>query len=183
MNSMPSQIPGRCTPLVQTILNTKAIVNINMKNNIKVLLTLLGFLVYQPDIFAQTPNYTGTWVLNFEKSKLEHRPNGLTSSVFIIKQEGDKFKLTRTHIFGDKKKTISFKMVADGKTRRVKILFRGKLEQKENSLQATLWRKNFLNIVNYKFGNTQNEFIADEVFTGRPQNHHNIWVFDKEIPK
>jgi len=43
--------------------------------------------------------------------------------------------------------------------------------------------KNFLNIVNYRFGANQNEFIADEVFTGRPQNHHNIWIFDREIPK
>ena len=154
-----------------------------MNNKIIIFLTLLGLFVYQSNIFAQTPNYTGTWVLNFEKSKLDHPPDGLTTSVFIIKQDGDNFKLTRTHIFGDKKKTISFKMVADSKTRRVKILFRGKLEHKENSLQATLWRKNFLNIVNYKFGNNQNEFIADEVFAGRPRNHHSIWVFDREIPK
>ncbi|MEQ8531383.1 MAG: hypothetical protein RIB86_06010, partial [Imperialibacter sp.] len=109
------------------------------------------------------------------------KPDGLTSSVFVIKQEGDKFKLTRYHIFGDKKKKISFKMTADGKTRPVKILFKGKLENKENSLLATLWGKNFSNIVNYKNGDTQNEFIADEVFTGLPQNHHNIWVFDREV--
>jgi hypothetical protein len=87
-----------------------------MRNEIKILLTLLGVFLYQPVIFAQPFNRTGTWVLNFEKSKLEHRPNGLTSSVFIIEQDGDKFKLTRTHIFGEKKKTISFKMVADDKT-------------------------------------------------------------------
>ena len=154
-----------------------------MKNGIKILLTVLGLFVYQSQIFSQTPNYTGTWVLNLEKSKLEHRPDGLTSSVFIIKQDGDKFRLTRSHIFGDKKNKISFKMAADGKTRRVKILFKAKLEKKENSLQATLWRKNFLNIVNYRFGNDQNELIADEVFTGRPKDHHSIWVFDREIPK
>jgi hypothetical protein len=154
-----------------------------MKNKIKILLTVLIIFVCQLKIFAQTPNYTGTWVLNLEKSKLEDRPNGLTSSLFIIKQEGDKFRLTRYHIFGDKKNKIGLKMVANGKTRRVKILFRGKLEQKENSLQATLWRKNFLNIVHYKFGNNQNEFIADEVFTGKPQNYHNIWVFDIENKK
>jgi hypothetical protein len=146
-------------------------------------LSLLGLLVYQSSAFSQIPNYTGTWVLNIEKSKLEHPPNGLTKSVFVIKQDGDNFKLTRIHFFVDKKRTISFKMVADGKTRRVKILFRGKLETKENSLQATLWRKDFLNIVNYKFGDNQNEFIADEMFTGSPQNHHSIWVFDREIPK
>ncbi len=84
-------------------------------------------------------------------------------------------------MYGDKKKKIGFKMVADGKTRKVKILFKGKLEKKENSLQATMWRKNYLNRVNYKFGATQNELVADEVFTGRPKNHHSIWVFDREI--
>jgi len=154
-----------------------------MKSKIKILLAVLGSFIYQSQILAQTPNYTGTWVLNFEKSTLEDPPKGLTSTVFIIKQEGDKFRLTRYHVFGDKKKKISFKMTADGKTRKVKILFKGKLERKENSLRATLWRKNFSNIVNYKFGNNQNEFIADEVFKGKPQDHHSIWVFDREVPK
>ncbi len=154
-----------------------------MINVLKILLTVIGLTVSQFQVFAQRPDFTGSWLLNFEKSKLEHRANGLTGSIFIIRQDGDNFSLTRYHLFGDKKKKISFKMVADGKTRRVKILFKGKLEKKENSLQATLWRKNFLNIVNYKFGNNQNEFVADEVFTGRPQNHHNIWVFDREISK
>jgi hypothetical protein len=150
-----------------------------MNTKIKILLTLVVFFVSSSHTFAQQPNYTGTWVLNLDKSKLESRPEGFTGSVFIIKQAGDKLKLTRYHIFGEKKKKISFKMTADGKTRSVKLLFKGKLEWKENTLQATLWRKNFLNIVNYQFGNNQNEFIADEVFTGNPKNHHNIWVFDR----
>ncbi len=154
-----------------------------MKNKIKILWTLLYFFVSQSPFFAQNPNYSGTWVLNLEKSKLESQQEGFTGSVFIIKQDGDKFKLTRYHIFGEKKNKISFKMLADGKTRRVKLLFKGKLERKGNNLQATLWRKNFLNIVDYKFGSSQNEFIADEVFTGYPKNHHSIWVFDKDNSK
>jgi hypothetical protein len=154
-----------------------------MNNKIKILLTVLGFIVYLSPAFSQKPNYTGTWLLNFEKSKLEDKTTGLTGQIFIIKQEGDKFSLKIYHIYGDKKKKIGFKMVADGNTRRVKIIFKGRLEQKENSLQATMWRKNYLNIVNYKFGTNQNEFIADEVFTGRPKNHHSIWVFDREVPK
>ncbi|CAD5250676.1 conserved exported hypothetical protein [Imperialibacter sp. EC-SDR9] len=152
-----------------------------MKNRLKAFWTLLGLSILQLQSFAQTPNFSGTWVLNLAKSQLEHKPDGLTSSVFVIKQEGDKFRLTRYHIFGDKKKKISFKMTADGKTRPVKILFKGKLENKENSLLATIWGKNFSNIVNYKNGANQHEFIADEVFTGLPQNHHNIWVFDREL--
>ena len=154
-----------------------------MNHKMQILLTVLGLFVYHTKTSAQTPNYTGTWVLNLEKSRLEHPPDGLTSSVFIIKQNGDKFKLTRYHVFGDKKNKISFKMKADGKTKRVKILFKGKLEMNGNGLQATLWRKNFLNVVNYKFGDTQNELIADEVFTGKPQNHHSIWVFEREVSK
>lgn len=149
-----------------------------MTTKIKLLLFIL--LALRVTTFAQKNNYTGTWILNFEKSKLEHRPSGLTSTIFIIKQEGDKLSLTRYHIFGDKKKKISFSMTADAQTRRIKLLFKGKLEWKDDNLQASLWRKGFSNIVNYKFGATQNEFIADEVFKGRPQDHHNIWVFDRQ---
>lgn len=154
-----------------------------MKSCTKRWLTVVALFLYPTFLFAQTPDFSGTWILNLEKSKLEHRPEGLTGSIFIIKQEGNTFHLTRYHVFGDKKKKISFTMVADGETRRIKLLFKGKLEQQENSLLASLWRKNFSNIVNYKFGSNQNEFIADEVFKGRPQDHHNMWVFDREVVK
>jgi len=154
-----------------------------MNNKIKILLTLSVLFISGSQSFAQKPNYAGTWVLNLEKSKLDSPPEGLTSSEFIITQEGDKFKLTIYHIFGKKRKKISFKMTADGKTRKVKLLFKGKLEWKGDTLQATLWRKNFLNIVSYKFGDNQNEFIADEVFTGKPKDHHSIWVFDRDNSK
>ena len=154
-----------------------------MKQKIKIVLILLGLIIYQNVIIAQTPDFSGTWILNLEKSQLESKPEGMTGSIFIIKQDGNKFSLTRYHIIGDKKKKISFTMLADGKTRKVKVLFKGKLEWKENHLQASIWRKNFSNVVTYKFGNSQNEFIADEVFTSIPKSHHNIWVFDREIPK
>lgn len=75
-----------------------------MKNNLKFLFTVITLIAFQLTIFAQKPNYTGTWILNFEKSKLEHQPQGLTSKIFMIKQDGDNFSLTRYNIFGDKKK-------------------------------------------------------------------------------
>ena len=154
-----------------------------MKKTTKLVVTTIILIAFNSSIFGQAPNFSGTWILSFEKSKLEDQAEGLTGQMFIIKQEGDKFHLKIFHIYGDKKKKIGFRMLPDGKTRRVKIIFKGKLEQKENGLQATMWRKNYLNIVNYKFGTNQNEFIADEVFTGRPKNHHSIWVFDREVSK
>ncbi|BDQ12079.1 hypothetical protein [Sediminibacterium sp. TEGAF015] len=155
-----------------------------MTTKLKLLVLLLG-LGFQLQMFAQRPNFTGTWVLNFQKSKLDTTDNlnGLTGQIFVIKQVDNEFSLKIYHIYGDKKRKIGFKMTADGKARRVKIIFKGKLEQKDNSLQATMWRKNYLNSVNYKFGTNPNELVADEVFTGRPKDHHSIWVFDREVAK
>jgi len=153
-----------------------------MKSEIKTFLAILGLFCCQLQASAQRPNFAGSWHVNLEKSRLAHKANGLTGSVFIIKQSGDMFCLTRYHLFGAKRKRISFKMEADGKTRRVKILFKAKLVWKENSLHSTLWRRNFSNIVQYTLGSNQNELIADEVFSSRVNNHHNIWIFDREVP-
>lgn len=143
-----------------------------------ILLLMLGNL----SAFAQTPDFSGTWVLNLAKSRLEHHANGLTGSTFIIKQTGDTIRLTRYHYHGKRKQKISFTMQADGKTRRIKLLFKRTLEKTGDGLKATLWRKHFRNVVHYHFGTNPNEFIADEVFQGRPQDHHNIWFFDREKP-
>ena len=145
------------------------------------LLTLIGLLWLSQPVLAQKPDYSGTWVLNLEKSQLQYMADGFTGSRFIIQQKGDKLKLTRYHYFGDKRKKISFKMRADGKTRTIKLLFKGKLEWQGEQLKATLSRKNFLNIVDYRFGSDTNQFIADETFTGLPQDHHNVWVFDRSL--
>jgi hypothetical protein len=152
-----------------------------MRRKIKILLTVLGFLICQTQAFSQRPNYSGTWILNFQKSKLEANwAKGLTEGVFTIMQDGDKFKLSRYFIINGKKQKLGIKMIADGKVRRKKILFKGKLEWEGNNLKAKIYRNGFSNVVNYKFGDNQNEFIADEVFIGRPQDYHNHWVFDKQ---
>jgi len=154
-----------------------------MKNKINYLMLLIGLFFYQSQIFSQTPNYSGTWVLNNEKSKIQSRPDGMTSSVFIIKQVGNNFSLTIHHIFGNQQDTIVIKMLSDGKTRKVLSVLDGKLERKKDGLHITLWKKDFLDKVIYKFGKDKNEFIADEVLVSNSDNHHNIWVFDREVAK
>lgn len=152
-----------------------------MKNRIKILLSLIGLFLCQSRIFAQTLNYSGTWTLNNEQSKIQSRPDGMTGSIFIIKQKGDHFSLTIHHLFGNAKDTIVIKMLSDGKTRQVLTVLNGKLERKKNYLQITLWKKDFLDIVKYKFGQNKDQFIADEVLTSDSDNHHNIWIFDREF--
>lgn len=154
-----------------------------MKKPNKFLLIAFVLIIFQIVTFGQPPNFSGTWKLNFEKSNLDKNDslNGLTGQLFVINQKDNLFSLKIYHMYGNKTRKIGFKMHADGKTRSVKLIFKGKLEQNENGLQATMWRKNYLNIVNYKFSSNQNELIADEVFKGRPKDHHSIWVFDKVI--
>jgi hypothetical protein len=155
----------------------------NMKNNMKSLLTIGGLFFFQSYVFSQAPNYTGTWVLNNEKSKIQSRPDGMTSSIFIIKQKGNDFSLTIHHVFGNQQDTIVIKMLSDGNTRKVLSVLEGKLEQRKDGLHITLWKKDFLDKVTYKFGKDKNEFIADEVLTSDSDNHHNIWIFDRKISK
>ena len=149
----------------------------------KPLLSIVVAFCLQFTSFAQSPNYSGTWVLNNEKSKIESRPDGMTSSIFIIKQKGNDFSLTIHHVFGNQQDTIVIKMLSDGKTSKVLSVLEGKLERRKDGLHITLWKKNFLDKVTYKFGKDKNEFIADEVLISDSDNHHNIWVFERDISK
>jgi hypothetical protein len=149
----------------------------------KTLLTIVVAFCSLLSTFAQTPNYSGTWVLNNEKSKINSRPDGMTSSIFIIKQKGNDFSLTIHQIFGSRQDTIVIKMLSDGKTRKVLSVLNGKLEQRKDGLHITLWRKDFLDKVTYSFGKDENEFIANEVLVSDMDNHHNIWIFDRDVSK
>lgn len=130
--------------------------------------------------FTQKPDYSGTWVLNLEKSRLTspHSPK-ITKTVFIIEQQGDNFTLTRYQYRGEKKRKFKVKMTADGQQRKVKLLFNGKVEWLAETLRASLWNKGFSNVVSYSFGTSRDEFIADETFTSAKTNYHNYWVFDR----
>jgi hypothetical protein len=152
-----------------------------MRIKIKVLFIILGFLICHIQVFSQKPNYSGTWKLNLQKSKFEANwTNGLTDGEFKIIQIGDKFDWSRYFIINGKKSTMKFDLIADGKVRRKKMfLFKCKLEWADETLKANVFRNGFSNVVDYKFGETKNELIIDEVFIGRPQDYHNHYVLDK----
>lgn len=145
----------------------------------KSLFSLMLYTSILGHAFGQKPDYSGTWVFNAPKSQLESQMADSASKVFVIKQQGNQFNLVIKNVVGTKKRQIHFKMIADGKTRRAKLLFKEKLTWQGNTLQAILWRKNFSNTVNYQFGNNQNELIAEETFIGKSHRHHNIWFFER----
>lgn len=152
-----------------------------MRKEIKILVTILGFLICQTQAISQKPNYSGTWKINLQKSKFEANwTKGLTDGEFTIIQIADKFKWSRYFIINGKKSKLRFNLIADGKVRRKKmLLFKSKLEWIGDMLKAQIFRNGFSNVVEYKFGETKNELIIDEVFVGRPQDYHNHYVLDK----
>lgn len=152
-----------------------------MSRRMNFLLPLLGFLFFQIQALSQKPNYSGTWKLNLEKSKFEANwTKGLTDGEFTIIQKADNFNWSRYFIINGKKSKMRFKLIADGKVRRKKmLLFKSKLEWIGDNLKAKIYRNGFSNVVDYKFGETKNELIIDEVFVGRPQDYHNHYVLNK----
>jgi hypothetical protein len=152
-----------------------------MSIKIKILLAVLGFLICQIQAFSQKPNYSGTWKINLQKSKFEAKwTEGMTEGEFKITQIGDKFKWWRYFIIKGKKSKLKLNLVADGKVRRIKfLLLKSKLEWQADNLKVKIYRNGFSDNVDYKFGETKNELIIDEVFVGRPQDYHNHYVLDK----
>ena len=154
-----------------------------MKHPINMLLLLSFLFFYLSPVFAQSPDFSGTWVINKEKSKILSWPKGMTSTVFIISQKADSFQLIIHHVFGAQQDTLVIKLVADGGTQKVLGILEGKLERVKGGLHAELWKSDFSDKVTYTFGKDNNEFIADEVLASKTDNHHNIWVFDRDRSK
>ena len=71
----------------------------------------------------------------------------------------------------------------DGKNRKLLSILEEKLERRKDVLYLTLCKKYSLDKVPYKFGKDKNEFIADEVLVSDQDNHHNLWVFERDISK
>ena len=130
------------------------------------------------------PDFSGTWIFNPAKSGLEKRAP--TKSVFVIEHQDPKFKLTRTHTYGEKSNTLSFEVTADGKehyrkdgdfetwTRLTWLGDELVLDQKMayRGEQGT-------NVVHYRLANGGETFIAVEWYHMPSRQHHNYWVFDR----
>ena len=59
------------------------------------------------------PDLSGTWKLSLAKSRLEIDPP--KNTIFVIEHHDPKFKLTRTHTWGEKSDTWSFERMTDAK--------------------------------------------------------------------
>jgi hypothetical protein len=136
------------------------------------------------------PSFSGTWILNLNKSKLQIPPP--SSTTFVIQHDDPHFHLTRTHVFNGKSDTWSIDILTDGKQEVVEQISdeytshtRMYWEGSSLVLDMTITDKSggkATNLVKYSFADNGKTFIALEHFKTPNDEHLNKWVFDKKSP-
>lgn len=130
------------------------------------------------------PDFSGTWVFNPGRSRLEM--TAPTKSTFVIEQMDQVFKLTRTHTWGEKLDTLSFEVAIDGNEHYSQV---GEVETwsrmywmgEELVLNSRIAYRGEegTNVVHYRLADKGATLIAAEWFHMPTEQHHNYWVFER----
>lgn len=133
----------------------------------------------------QKPNFTGTWKFNPGKSKLQIPAPDWT--VFVVEHTEPGFRLSRTHVVGQKSDTFTLDLTTDGTE--VDIL-RGDLHLRARAywegetlvFDSHLVRggEDATNIVRYKLDDTLDSFVAEEQFRSKSLCYDNIWLLERQ---
>ena len=137
-------------------------------------------------LHAQTKaNFSGRWTLNPEKSKLQiPKP---TSTRFAIEHREPAFRLTRTHVYGEKSDTLTLELKADGMERAhdaggssalIRLYWEGSSLVAE--MKVARDGEQALNLVRYSLADEGRTFVGVERFRSAKVNYDNLWVFDRE---
>ena len=77
------------------------------------MLSALGLALLLAAPAEPRPNFTGSWELDLQRSKLEV-PAPLATTL-TIRQKDDDFHLLATHVYQDRSRTVTFHLSIDGK--------------------------------------------------------------------
>jgi len=131
-----------------------------------------------------TPNFSGHWKLNVEKSRLESpQPD---SSIFLIEHGEPRFVLTRTHTFADRSDTVRVELTTDGVEHRQDfgaVRARMSLRWEGSDLFADMIVQTAddegSNKVWYSLADGGKTLIVREEARSPKYRHDNLWVFDR----
>jgi hypothetical protein len=132
------------------------------------------------------PNFSGTWIFNPAKSRLEMEPP--TKMIWVIEHRDPKITTTstRTWTWGDDSGTSSF--TVDGKERYKKKDGEYELWTRHYWMGEELVREDKVahdgeegtNVVHYRLVDGGKTYVAAEWMHLGSEQHHNLWVFDRE---
>ena len=140
----------------------------------------------EPEEAGAKPDFTGTWRFAPTRSGLEtHAP---TKSIFVIEHQDPRFKLTRTHTFGERSDTLSFESTTDGEERYEKV---GEYETWKRmywlgeelvlDMKLAYRGEKGTNVVHYRLADEGNTLIAAEWYHMPRKRHHNYWTFERVV--
>jgi len=130
------------------------------------------------------PDFSGTWIFNPEKSRLEMSVP--KRSIFWIEHKDGSFKLTRTHTWGERWDTLSFEATTDGEEvyrdihgfeTWTHMSWLG--EELVLDMNLAYTGEQGTNVVHYRLADEGKTFIAAEWYHMPREQHHNLWVFDR----
>lgn len=132
----------------------------------------------------QTPDFSGTWTLHLERSRLEiEKP---TTTVFVIEHRDPALRVTRTHVYGDVSDTLTFELTTDGRSSTFRhrgieadMRARWKGDELVITMELHLPDDRGTQVVRYQMEDGGVTFVADERVKTVKHRHHNVWVFTR----
>jgi hypothetical protein len=135
----------------------------------------------------EKPDFSGEWVFNPEKSRLEVKWN-LESGTFTIDHREPNFRFNRVFVINGKRDSHSYSLTTDGKEE--------VSEQAERTVHSRLYwdgetlvfdsrillkdGRETTNVVRYSLRDGGKILVAQEKFRGPILQYDNLWVADKK---
>jgi len=136
---------------------------------------------------SKRPNFSGSWVVNAERSKLEIKVE-LESATFTIDHKEPDFRFSRVFVIGGKDNALAWALTTDGKEAVT-------VEDGRTDHSRLFWDGNVLvfevrmvlkdgreatNFVRYSLRDGGRTFVAEEKFRGPVLKYDNLWVADRK---
>lgn len=153
------------------------------------LLLLAGFVLTAGEALgaAGKPDFSGTWALNLEKSRLQ-ADFGIRGGTITIDHQEPAFRLNRVFAAGGQEDIVSFELTTDGTEKIVRGSGRtttsrlywdgGVLVLDERIVLAG--GRTATNVVRYSLRDGGRTLVAEEKFRGPAHRYDNLWIADRK---
>jgi hypothetical protein len=137
---------------------------------------------------SEKTNFSGNWVFNAEKSKLQIQIK-LDSATFTIDHKEPDFRFSRVFVIGGKDNALAWALTTDGK----EVVT---VEDGRTNYSRLTWYGDVLvfdvrivlkdgreatNVVRYSLRDGGRTFVAEEKFRGPVLKYDNLWIADRKI--
>ena len=138
---------------------------------------------------GEKPDFSGTWVFNAQKSRLQV-PARLESAVFTIDHREPVFRFSRVFVVRDREDSLSYELTTDGlekvekqsdRTITSRLYWDGEVLVLQNRI-VLLDGREATNTVRYRLLKNLQTLVAEEEFRGPIRRHDNLWVADRKAP-